>query len=101
MKKIAAMTRRMYRSVHVLDIAKWRQGNPEYFGETFDFIGFNHQGRCKSYTDANDEFHGAIVENRTNLLTGNYASLVLSGNYEFDNITKNGKVRGIHQKFVG
>ena len=39
------------------------------------------------------------MENRTNLLTGNYASLVLSGNYEFDNITKNGKVRGIHQKF--
>ena len=54
---------------------------------------------CWPHTDANDEFHGAIVENRTNLLTGNYASLVLSGNYTFENITKNGKVHSICQKF--
>jgi len=39
------------------------------------------------------------VENRTNLLTGNYASLVLSGNYTFENITKNSKVHSICQKF--
>lgn len=39
------------------------------------------------------------MENRTNLLTGNYASLVLSGNYTFENITKNSKVHSICQKF--
>ena len=52
----------------------------------------NSRGRSRFHTDANDEFHGAIVENRNNLLNGNYASLVLSGNYKIENITKNGKV---------